>query len=120
MAATAASGVPENRIRRCNDRPTRPDGAYVLYWMTAFRRLRSNYALERAVEWAKRLDRPLLVFEALRCDYRWASARMHRFVLDGMAEHLAELAAGEPAVYYPYVEPRPGAGKGLLATLAAR
>lgn len=36
-----------------------------------------------------------------------------------MAEHEAALAAG-PVGYYPYVEPREGAGKGLLSALAAR
>lgn len=101
-----------------NDGPVRPDAAYVLYWMVGSRRLRSNFALQRAVECAREWKKPLVILEALRCDYPWASDRLHRFVVDGMADHAAELA-GSPVVYYPYVEPRPGAGKGLLAQLAS-
>jgi deoxyribodipyrimidine photo-lyase len=85
--------------------------------MTMQRRAGSNFALERAVRWAQRLDRPLVVLEALRCDYPWASERLHRFVLEGMHDNAAAFM-GKPAAHYPYVEPTPGAGKGLLAALA--
>lgn len=87
--------------------------------MTAFRRLGSNFALDRAAARARELGRPLVILEALRCGYRWASHRHHRFVLDGMAEHARQLA-GSPVAYYPYVEPEAGAGSGLLEALAAR
>jgi deoxyribodipyrimidine photo-lyase len=97
----------------------RPDGEIVLYWMVAARRVRANFALQRAAEWAEQLTRPLLILEALRCDYRWASDRLHAFVIAGMADNAARLARGRVA-YYPYVEPEPGAGRGLLAALAAR
>jgi len=87
--------------------------------MTAFRRLRDNFALERACEHARALDRPLLVLEPLRCGYAWACDRFHAFILAGMRDNAAQ--AGKAGVgYYPYVELRRGAGKGLLATLAAR
>lgn len=109
--------VPEIRLRALNDRPVAPEHRYVLYWMTAFRRLDWNFALERAVEWARELGRPLVVLEALRCDYPWASDRVHRFVLDGMGDHARRLRDAQ-ARYYPYVEPATGAGKGLLAALA--
>ena len=72
--------VDPARIRRANDAPLRPERAYVLYWMTAARRTRYNPALERAVWHAEQLGRPLLVFEALRLDHRWASTRVHTFV----------------------------------------
>jgi deoxyribodipyrimidine photo-lyase len=94
-------------------------GSYVLYWMTANRRLSHNFALDRAVEWARTLEQPLVILEALRCDYPWASGRVHRFVLDGMAEHHRRLAA-RGTLYYPYVEAAPGEGRGLLAALAQR
>ncbi len=110
--------VPPDRIRPLNDRPLRPDGRHVLYWMTAYRRLGSNFALERAVESARELGRPLVILEALRCDYRWASDRLHRFVIDGMAEHARALAR-KPVTYLPYVEPAGRAGRGLVAALAA-
>jgi deoxyribodipyrimidine photo-lyase len=85
--------------------------------MTAFRRLESNFALDRAVTHARTLDRPLVILEALRVDYPWASDRLHRFVLDGMAEHAGTLAKS-PVAYWPYVEPKKGAGRGLLEALA--
>lgn len=112
------SDVPASRIRLLNDRPLKPAGKRVLYWMTAHRRLSSNFALQRAVEAAQDLRRPLVILEALRCEYPWASDRLHRFVIDGMAEH-ARALAGEPVTYFPYVEPARGAGRGLLAALAS-
>ena len=105
------------RIRLGIDQPPREEGRYVLYWMTMYRRAGWNFALERAVRWAARLQRPLIVLEALRCDYPWASERLHRFVLEGMRDNEAAFAS-KRALYYPYVEPAPGAGKGLLAALA--
>jgi deoxyribodipyrimidine photo-lyase len=111
--------VPEIRIRTLNEAPVRPDGDYVLYWMIAFRRLGWNFALERAAERARELGRPLVILEALRCGYPWASDRFHRFVLDGMADHARRLSRSR-VLYHPYVEPEPGAGKGLLEALAAK
>ncbi|MBM3750305.1 MAG: deoxyribodipyrimidine photolyase [Acidimicrobiia bacterium] len=110
--------VPSVRIRALNALPARPDGAYVLYWMVGSRRLRSNVALQHAVEQARAWRKPLVILEALRCDYPWACDRLHRFVIDGMADHATALA-GSPVSYLPYVEPARGAGKGLLASLAA-
>jgi deoxyribodipyrimidine photo-lyase len=109
--------VPLSRIRALNARNFRPDGAYVLYWMTACRRLRANDALNRAVEIARELGRPLVVFEGLRAGYPFASDRLHAFVIDGMAEHARVLRQTEVA-YYPYVEAAPGEGRGLLDALA--
>ena len=106
------------RVRVVNDRPLRAEGRYVVYWMTMFRRPHWNFALERAARWAKRLERPLVVLEPLRIDYPYANERLHRFVLEGMRDN-ATAFADEPVAYYPYVEPAPGAGKGLLAALAA-
>lgn len=111
--------VPAVRIRALNDRQVDPGRAYVLYWMTAFRRLTANFALERAVEIARDTGRPLLVFEPIRVDYPFASDRLHRFVLDGMAEH-AQALQGSPVTYFPYVEPSSAAAHGLLRDLASR
>ena len=46
------SAVPESRIRVASTRKIRPDGDYVLYWMTAFRRIGWNFSLQRAIEHA--------------------------------------------------------------------
>jgi deoxyribodipyrimidine photo-lyase len=87
--------------------------------MIASRRTTWNFALDRAVEWAERLHKPLVILEALRCGYSWASDRMHRFVIDGMAEN-ARRFDGTDVLYYPYLELVPNAGKGLLVALASR
>lgn len=109
--------VPELRIQQKNSADTNPKGSYVLYWMIANRRTTHNYSLDRAVELAQEFDRPLLIFEALRCDYKWASVRLHQFVIEGMADN--EAACREAGVsYYPYVEPAWGQGSGLLDRLA--
>ena len=110
--------VSVQRIRRLNQHAVAADGAYVLYWMTAHRRLGWNFALQRAVEHALHLSKPLLIFEPLRAGYRWANDRIHRFVIDGMADH-ATACAARGVTYLPYVEPFPDADKGLLAALAA-
>ncbi len=107
------------RLRVLNSAEVNPDGEFVLYWMIAARRRHWNFALQRAVRRAKELERPLVILEALRCDYRWASDRIHRFVLQGMADN-ARSFSGSDASYYPYVETEVGAGRGLLKTLASR
>ena len=107
--------IPSARLSRANDLPPNPGGAYVLYWMTSARRLTDNFGLEHAISWSRRLGRPLLIFEALRSDYPWASARHHRFILDGMAANRRALAAVSGVRHYAYVEPSRGHGAGLLA-----
>jgi deoxyribodipyrimidine photo-lyase len=107
------------RIYELNQAPLRADRSFVLYWMVANRRLGWNFALDRAVSRAMELGLPLVILEALRCDYRWASDRMHAFALQGMGEH-AERLRGGPVAYHPFVEPEQGAGKGLLEALSRR
>ncbi len=110
--------VPDLRIRLANERVIRP-GGYVLYWMIAARRARSSFALDRALEHARALGVGLVVFEPLRVAYPWACDRFHQFVLDGMRDNAR--AFDVPGVtYLPYLEPVPGAGSGLLETLAAK
>ncbi len=111
--------TPAERIRALNARELRSDGAFVLYWMTAHRRTRFNWALQHAIERARELDRPLVVLEALRVGYRWASDRFHVFVLEGMAENKAALEKAGVS-HLAYLEPEEGAGRGLLQSLASR
>ncbi len=111
--------VPELRISPLNDHAVRGDGDYVLYWMIAARRTTWNFALDRSREHADALGKPLVILEPLRADYPWASERFHQFALDGMRDnHRACEARG--VLYYPYLEPARGEGKGLLERLAAR
>ncbi len=109
--------IPTVRIRNIGEQPLNPDGQFVLYWMIANRRTRWNYSLQCAAELAHELAKPLVVFEALRVGYRWASDRIHQFIIQGMADNRAALA-DQPVTYYPYLEPKPGDGRGLLAALA--
>src|SRR5450755_4200077 len=85
--------------------------------MIATRRAHDNFALDRAIEHAKRLNLPLVVLEALRVAYPHASDRLHRFVIDGMADNAVAFERAGIA-YHPYVEPEVGAGRGLLQALA--
>lgn len=105
------------RCRAANDAPIRSERSYVLYWMIAARRPVWNFALDRAVDQARALRKPLVVLEALEVDYPWASDRLHCFVIAGMHDNARAFAATR-ATYFPYVEPRPGDGRGLLETLA--
>jgi deoxyribodipyrimidine photo-lyase len=109
--------VPESRLRSANQAPVNASGDYVLYWMISARRTRSSFGLQRALERARELGRPLLVLEALRCGYQWASDRLHAFVLQGMQDNQAAFARAG-VTYYPYVEPASGAARGLLEALA--
>jgi deoxyribodipyrimidine photo-lyase len=111
--------VSPQRVRQLGTAPVRADGDFVLYWMTSYRRGEWNFSLQRARDWARHLQKPLVVLEALRAGYRWASDRTHSFMLDGMVDNAAFFRR-KPVTYYPYVEPSEDAGKGLVATLAAR
>ena len=113
------STVPEARIRTVNDRRVWPEADYVVYWMTTARRLQWNFGLQRAVDWAVASKKPLVILEALRCDYPHANDRVHQFILDGMACNQRR-AAGAHVLYYPYVEPTRGHGSGLITTLGSR
>ena len=89
------------------------DGKYVLYWMTTARRTRFNHALDRAVSWARSLDIPLVVVEALGLNHRWASARFHQFIIEGMENNAAAFA--EAGIQYiPFLEKSPGDSKGFV------
>src|SRR5690349_21418515 len=79
-----AARLPSDPRRRVLS-PGKPGhrGAAVIYWVQAFRRARSNAALSTAIAEANARKLPLLVYEALRVDYPYASARTHAFVLEG-------------------------------------
>jgi deoxyribodipyrimidine photo-lyase len=111
------SAVPELRIRRVNKAPMNPAGGYVLYWMTAFRRLGWNHALQHAAEMARSLNRPLVILEILLADYPYASPRFHRFMLEGIGERSRHLE-DTFVFHYPFVERESGDRDGLFASLA--
>jgi deoxyribodipyrimidine photo-lyase len=112
-------GYNQARVRRLNQARAASGGEYVLYWMQAARRLDRNHALDYALACARELARPLVLFEALRIDYPWASRRLHRFVLEGMRDNAAQ-ASASGFDYWPFVEKRKGDGRGLVRRLASR
>jgi hypothetical protein len=112
-------GYNQARLRRLNDRKTSSSGEYVLYWAQIYRRLDHNHALDYALVCARELRKPLVVYEGLRLDYPWASQRLHRFALEGMAGN-ARTAAQRGLNYWPFVETPRRRAKGLLSKLAAR
>ena len=85
--------VPSIRIQDCNTAPVCESGEFVLYWMIAARRTEWNFGVQRAVEWGLELRKPVVIFEPLRVGYPWASDRLHRFVIDGMADNEARIKA---------------------------
>ena len=85
--------APALRLQVLNDAPVNPRGEYVLYWMIANRRPAWNFSLDEAVSWAEKLNKPLLVLEALRAGYPWASDRLHKFIIDGMTDNAGNLGS---------------------------
>lgn len=80
--------INSHRVFKRNDKEPNEDGYYVLYWMQSTRRLQYNFGLEYAVSWANKLGKPLLIFEAFSCNYKWATDRSHTFMMQGMKENL--------------------------------
>ena len=104
------------RLRAANDKPIRAKGRYVLYWSQMVRRLRTNHALDYAMHLSRELGKPLVVYEAVKLSYPWASARFHQFLLEGMRDNLAE-AAARGCTYWPFVETPTQLGRGLVRKL---
>jgi len=109
--------TPEIRIRALNEQPINKNAQYLLYWMTAFRRLNHNFSLDRSLEHSRELSLPLVILEALRCDFQWASDRHHQFAIEGMRDIFKD-SQDLPVLYYPYIEREVGEGTGLLEALA--
>jgi len=100
--------INSHRVRKRNDAD--PGDGYVMYWMQSNHRLNYNYALEYAVGWANKLNKPLVIFEELKCDYRWASDRIHVFYMQGMKAHL-DICRDKKINYIPFVEDEAGTSK---------
>ena len=105
------------RVFKRNNASPDSSADYVLYWMQINRRLHYNFALEYAVSWANKLNKPLLILEAFSCDYPWATERSHSFMMQGMKDHL-EYAEEHHLNYVSFVEEEPGQYEKLLNNLA--
>jgi deoxyribodipyrimidine photo-lyase len=86
--------------------------------MSINRRLEYNYALELAVGYANKLNKPLLIYEGLSCDIPWACDRFHQFLIEGMAE-THQFCQNNGISYYSYVEKNAGEGTGLVESLTS-
>jgi deoxyribodipyrimidine photo-lyase len=107
------------RVRAWNDRQANPRGEFVVYWCQAARRAVDNPALEFAVERANELGLPLVVYEALRPDYPYASDRFHAFIL-ACARDTARVL-GERGIAHGFFLPRTrDEARGVAAKLFAR
>lgn len=109
--------IPHYRIRRPSDKPINPNGSYVVYWMTGCRRSTFSFALQRAIRLSQEHSVGLIVLEALRIDYPYASDRFHSFVIQGMLDNREAFEAAGIS-YLPYVERALNEGKGLLRELS--
>lgn len=78
--------IHPDRIQALNFKPLQTQGRYVLYWMQAAQRIKQNQALAYALAQANQMDLPLLVYFGLKSDYPEASARVFRFMLEGLKE----------------------------------
>ena len=99
--------INSHRVFKGNEKEPNPDGKYVVYWMQSTRRFHYNFGLEYAVSWANKLDKPLLIFEAFSCNYRWATDRSHTFMMQGMKEHL-DFSEKRDLNYIAFCEEEPG------------
>jgi deoxyribodipyrimidine photo-lyase len=112
-------GVAPERIRRLNDCSERSGAEFVLYWIQMYHRAEQNWALTAAIEAANRLGVPLVVYHGLGCTYPHANDRIHRFILEGVAE-LKERFARRGILYRFYLRRRASDPNDVLYCLARR
>ena len=98
------------RIRVLRDLPVNHEGDFVVYWMTATRRYRYNAALERAIEVALEINKPLLVVEGVSIRHRWTSERVVTFMVQGLVENI-ETFSDLPVSCLLYTSPSPRDGR---------
>ena len=111
--------VPPARITRLNDRPERSGTDFVLYWIQMYHRAEQNWALTAAIEAANRLGLSLIAYHGLGYTYPHANDRIHRFILEGVAE-LGERFAHRGIRYHFYLRQRAEDPNDVLYRLARR
>ena len=89
------------RTTDVNGKRTRPEGAYVLYWMQSTQRLHENWALRAAVRTADKLGKPLLIHQGLDPTYPHAADRHHHHILHAARDTAA--AAERAGLSYQFV-----------------
>jgi deoxyribodipyrimidine photo-lyase len=71
--------------------PLDPDGRCVIYWMRRAQRAFENPALETAVALANAIEKPVVVFFALRTRHPYASERHFTFMIEGLSDTVERL-----------------------------
>lgn len=108
-----------HRVKELNQLPRNPDGEFVLYWMTSCRRFHHNAALERGIQIAVEMEKPLLVVEAVSIRHRWTSDRILTFFAQGVLDNQA-IFNEKKLSYVPWVETHKETGNGLLRRLSRK
>lgn len=85
--------IHDTRVQRLNELAVNAKAKYVLYWMQASMRTRSNHALEYAIAQADELGLPLVVCFGLMDDYPEANERHYAFMIEGLADVSTNLRA---------------------------
>ncbi len=110
---------PHSRVRELNHLPKNLEGEFVLYWMTACRRFHHNAALERCIQIASEMGKPVLVVEPVAIRHKWSSDRILTFLAQGMIDNLA-IFEFHGISYLPWIETHKKSGDGLLRNLSRK
>ncbi len=116
----ALKSLPQHlaeRTRFLSAGRSEPSGDRVVYWTHHALRCDENPALDVAIEIAKSLDLPLLVYQGLSQTYRFAADRHHTFILEAARD--LQAAYGELGIAYALHVERSGFRQPRLAQLAA-
>lgn len=89
------------RTTDVNGKRTRPEGAWVLYWMQSTQRLHENWGLRAAIRAADKVGKPLIIHQGLDPSYPHASDRHHHHVLHSARDTAA--AAEQAGLSYQFV-----------------
>jgi deoxyribodipyrimidine photo-lyase len=100
------------RVKRLNSLDVK-NKKYVLYWMQSSHRVKRNMALEHAVSWADKLDKPLVVFFGLARGFPEANLRHYTFMLEGLRDVKTQL--GDIGVKLVVREDSPDLGVAALS-----
>lgn len=96
--------------------PAPRSGAYVVYWMRIACRVHDNPALDMALTAAQLLKLPVFIYHSISERYRYASDRLHTFILEGARD--VEQACREKNIGYAFHLETAGGPDRVLEMLA--
>ena len=86
--------------------------------MTSARRFHYNAGMDRAVELAIELEKPILVVECMSIRHDWANERILAFSVQGMLDNIKVFEENN-ITYLPWVETHKDSGNRLLSKLSS-